>query len=233
MAIGLTDTELSQFQLSVGYTLKDSRPLSPVEVGQLCHKSEKKGFSRTEITSAALMTDPGMISQFLKVSELDPSLQHLIDWGRAGVGVIGFSVGYQLTRFNKSTHKKLATLILKHQLTKIEMRDIHQLVERSNKPLAQCVSRVVSRRPVQIVRSVIIGAVVGAELKGQLKSHTQKKRDQLLHEVFVELYPALKNWTVKLGINRFTVIGGKIVENTIAKEKDFETMISRHLQQKI
>jgi len=229
---GLTKQEFSQLLLSVGRTPKEQRPLSPVEVGQYCQKAETVGgHARDEITFELYMSDKGMVPKFIRLLELDPSVQHLVEWGHSNDGAIAFSAAALLVRFDKSVQKNIAKKIMEHRLTKTELTSIIQLVTRSQQSPAQCVARIVKRRPITVVRHVIIGSVVGKKLQTHLQSRTQKERDQLAQQVFAEHYPDLKHVTVKLGPKRFTVIGGSLVATAIANDKDFEATISQHLEQ--
>ncbi len=69
MLPGLTQREFQELLLSVGKTTRARRPLSPVEVGELCAKSIEEGASPKELTEALRMTDRNMISKFLRLRD--------------------------------------------------------------------------------------------------------------------------------------------------------------------
>ena len=230
MLPGLTKEEFNQLLLSVGRTPKQRRPLSPVEVGQLCNKAETSGASRSEITLSLQMTDTGMVSKFLKLSKLDPSLQHLIEWGHSGGGAIGFSVAAQLVRFDALLQPGLAELILKHKLSKSEMISVHQLLDRSGAPLGDCVVRVVKRRPGTEELHIITGAVSETGLQAALNSRTQEQRDRHFDRALHDLLPALGRCVAKLGPSRFTVIGGVAIAKAFTEDRTLEARIAQHLK---
>src|SRR4051794_30109695 len=124
MLPGLTDLEFQELLLSVGKTTRARRPLSPVEVGDLCAKSIEAGANVKEVTEALGMTDKGMISKFLRVKDLTPSIRHLVSWGNSGDGAIGFSVAAQLARMSETQQSDTSNAILKHRLTRDEMTSV-------------------------------------------------------------------------------------------------------------
>jgi hypothetical protein len=174
-----------------------------------------------------------MVPKFLRLTELEPSLQHLIEWGHSGEGAIGFSVAAQLTRFETSLQAALVELILKHKLSKDEMTSVHQLLERSGASLGDCVIRVVKRRPVTEEFYIIIRAVSDKGLQEALNSRTQKQRDRLLNLALHDLLPALGQCVAKLGPSRFTVIGGVAIANTLTEDRTLEGKITEHLKSQL
>jgi hypothetical protein len=233
MLPGLTSREFQELLLSVGKTTRARRPLSPVEVGELCAKSVDKGANPKEITEELKMTDRGMVSKFLRVRDLVPEIRHLVSWGSSGDGAIGFSVAAQLARLSEGDQATASEAILKYRLTRDEMISVIQLLERSKQPLEACVERVVHRRPVVRIRQIVIGAVTSSQLGAKLCSLSQLKRDELLERIVSRLFPDAKDFTTKLGIGRFAIIGGKSVAQTVAMDTQVEQNINKCLEEEL
>ena len=233
MLQGLTQQEVQELLLSVGKTTRARRPLSPVEVGTLCAKAIEAGASKKEITEALQMTDEGMVSMFLHLRDLIPSVCHLVSWGFTGDGAIGFSAAAQLARLPQNNQGIASEAILKHRLTKNEIISVIQLIDRSQQPIAECVQRVVRRRPVVRIRQIVLGGVTSVESGTKLRSLSQLIRDELLERIVKRLFPSAKDFTAKLGVDRFAIIGGKSVAETVALDSQVEQSINKCLKEEL
>ena len=233
MLKGLAHSEFRQLLLSVGKTTRARRPLSPVEVGALCKESIDKGATQKEITKALGMTDTGMISKFVRLSDLIPAVRHLVSWGYSGDGAIGFSVAAQLAQLPEGQQAAAAESILRHNLSKDEMRSVVQLIDRSKQPLKECFDRVVQRRPTVQVRQLVLGGVTSPDTRSKLGSLTQVDRDELLQRIVARLFPTAKDFTAKLGIDRFAIIGSRSLAETVARDPEAEQSINRRLEEEL
>jgi hypothetical protein len=233
MLPGLTESEFNELFLSVGKTMRSVRPLTPVEVGSYCEKALAAGATKKAITYGLGMTDVSMISKFVSLTNLSPEIRHLIDWGKAGKDIIGFSAAAQLARIDASTHGFMANSILKNRLTKEEMLSVIQLYERSGQSLEACVERVVGRRPIVVTRQVVMGAIVSEDLQEKLSSMSQRRRDEVFNSIIKRLYPDMVYSSARLGDKRFTVVGKGSVEQAIVRDGNFETRINDRLMKKL
>jgi hypothetical protein len=233
MLPGLTQREFQELLLSVGKTARARRPLSPVEVGELCAKAIQKGVTPKELTEALQMTDRNMVSKFLRMRELIFPVRHLVSWGYSGDGAIGFSAAAHLARLPEDKQATCSEAIVKYRLTRDEMVSVLQLLERSEQPLEACVHRVVHRRPIVSVRQVVLGAVTCPDAEPKLRSLSQLQRDELLKRIVCRLFPTVKDFTAKLGIDRFAVIGGKSVADTVARDPKIERNINTCLKEEL
>ena len=229
MLEGLNKREFTELLLSVGKTPIGRRPYSPIEVGRLCERAESAGATRKQITAALHMRDSSMISKFIGLARLISSIQHLVWWGRSGDGTIGFSTAAQLSRLGKDDQELMAKLILEFNLTKTEMISINQLFRRSGDSLERCVDRIVNRRPVFEVRNIVLGAVSSNALQQALTPKTQRERNSLLSSVVRDNYPRVRQFTGKLGITRFAIVGGKSLARYVGQDKGFEETLCRLL----
>jgi len=233
MLPGLTQAEFTALLLSVGKTSRDRRPLSPVEAGQLCAKSIAAGTNADEIAKACQLKDRSMVSKFLRVTGFAPEIRHLVSWGNSGDGALGFSTAAEVIKLPAGSHSAACTAALQHRLTRDEMRSVVQLVERSGDSLDDCVVRVVRRRPVVRIRQIVLGAVMDDRLKQALGSMTQLERDDLLGDTIRQLFPSVGDFTAKLGVDRFTIIGGKSIADTVAAEPQMERLINSALKERL
>jgi len=230
MLPGLTKLEFQRLQFSVGKTTRQRRPLSPVEVGELCAKCVAAGACPNEITEALKMTDKGMVPKFLRVKDIVPTVRHLVSWGFSGDAAVGFSVAAQLARLPQKHHLPLAEGILKYGLSRNEMISVIQLLERSQDPLELCVQRVVRRRPVVRLQQIVLGSVTAESSVLKLRALSQLERDDILDGIIHRLFPNAKDFTAKLGTDRFAIIGGKSVAETVAMDPKIELNINNSLR---
>lgn len=227
---GLTREEFNRLLLSVGKTAKAQRPLSPIEVGEHCAKSIAAGATAPQVAHAIKMTGPTMVTKFLRLQRLEPSVYHLVSWGQSGDGAIGFTVAAEMARLPECDHVCISQQILKYRLTRNELCSIIQLIERSGNTMSHCIERVVNRRPVVRVRQVILGIVTSSALESRIRDYSQLQRDALLEDVVRQVYPEVSEFTAKLGVDRFTIIGGKGVANTLGSDPDFESRLNIALE---
>ena len=232
MLPGLTAQEFQELKFSVGQTTRDRRPLSPMEVGELCEKSIGNGANRQKIAAGLEITE-GMISKFLRLKDLAPEIRHLVSWGYSGDGAIGFSVAAELARRSVTGQKIVSEAILRHRIRRTEILSVFQLFERSKEPLPACVDRVLRRRSSVRIQQIVLGAVTSAESVKRLLSLSQIKRDELLEKIVSRLFPDAKDFTAKLGSDRFAIIGGKSVAQTVAMDARVEQNINKCLEEEL
>jgi len=233
MLPGLTQDEFTALLLSVGKTARDRRPLSPVEAGEMCAKSVAAGSTPEEIAKACQLKDRSMVSKFQRVTGLSPDIRHLVSWGNSGDGALGFSTAAEMMKLPAVQHPQACSAVLQHRLTRDEMRSVVQLAERSGESFDDCVARVVRRRPVVRLRQIVLGAITNDGTKQALGHMTQLARDDIFSEVIQRIFPAARDFTAKLGIERFTIIGGKSVAATVAAEPQMERLINAALKERL
>jgi hypothetical protein len=113
------------------------------------------------------------------------------------------------------------------------MRSVVQLVDRSGESLDDCILRVVRRRPVVRVRQIVLGAITEDLTQQALKEMTQLERDDFLGAVIKYVFPSASDFTAKLGVERFTIIGGKSIASTVAAEPQMERLINTALKERL
>jgi hypothetical protein len=225
---GLKQNELDATLLSVG-SHRVVRPLSPVEVAINCDKAIKAEETKKEIAIGLGLTGTSMIDKFLKLLNLDPEILHLVDWGDSKFTVIGFSCAIEVVQLPIELHKEMTNAVCKHNLTKVQAKSVRQLFQRSKRRLEECIADVVARQSIIVIREIVIGEIADTMLVENLVDMLQMERDVLIKNALEELYPGIGEFTGKLGKQRFTVIGGKSVGETIGRDRDFESRISKLL----
>lgn len=218
MLVGLSADEYKKLLLSVG-THRGKRPLSPVEAAALLRKATSAGASLSECAKAVQLEGPTWVSRFLKLLDLPQDVQHLIDWGR-GAGTIAFTSASEVSRLDDPVDQRRAIQVgLEHNLSSAEMRQLVQLRKRSRKPMDECVAGVLKMRPQIEIRHVFIGAVTGDPLRARLRGLSQYERDQLLEAACRKKLAGLR-LSGRLGVERFTLVGGKDFGGLLAAKKE-------------
>ena len=67
----------------------------------------------------------------------------------------------------------------------------------------------------------------------KLRSLSQLIRDELLERIVKRLFPSAKDFTAKLGVDRFAIIGGKSVAETVALDSQVEQSINKCLREQL
>ena len=219
LAKALSPQERQGLLLSVG-THRGRRRLSPVEVARLFEKILAAGGSLSDCASAGRFEGTTMVTRFLRLLKLPESIRHLVDWGNAP-GTLGFSVAYELARLDDEVdEEKVVQSVLKCRLTGTEARQVVQLRNRSKRTVEECLNEVVGMRPHVEHRYVYIGAVTDAALRTSLKLMTQGQRDALLVGAVNSVLAVRDLVVIKLGPDRFTLVGGADFGEAMNQRKD-------------
>jgi hypothetical protein len=199
-------------------------------VGRKLKKATDSSTSLAECAEAMQLKGTSMISKFLRLLKLSPEVQHLVDWGHSGA-TISFTAAWRLTELlNLKDQTRACDAILEHQLTSREVEQLIQLRMRSRKPIAECIRGVLRMRPHVERRHVFIGAIVSEKVRDKLSAMVQEERDKLLGQVLRKLYSDLSGFACRLGVERFTIVGGDDVAAILTRgNKDFEGTINAAL----
>lgn len=211
---GLSPEELARLKMSVGYGRhQPRRPFSPVECARLYRRAEREGSNRTESARRTDLDVTG-VGRFLRLLDLPPEVQHLVDWGRGDF--VGFSSAAELVRLADSEDRRMvAEAVLSERLTSKEVRQVVQLRERSGRVVPDCVREVVGMRPVVEKRYVFMGAVVDEDVVAALGSLVQAERDALLARGIRAI--GLRGASVRLGTRIFTLVGAEEFGESMAQ----------------
>jgi hypothetical protein len=163
----------------VGYgTHKKGRSYTPTEVGKLLRRALDAGASPEDCAKA--LEAKMSVSRFLWVLDLPPDLLHLVSWGRS-VDSIGFTTAVELGRIPTPEDKRVvATAILEQRLQTDEVRQVAQLLKRSQRPVHECLREVIGMRTTIERVFVFMGAIVDEAVKAALAGQTQEQRNGLL-----------------------------------------------------
>ena len=224
MLAGLTRTELRELQRSVGVH-RGVRDLTPVEVADRYAVALKAGESKAKCAQETQLAGPTMVDRFLNLQRLPHALNHLVDWGKSGNGVIGFSGAVELTQFPRESREAMGLKIVEHELTKKEIVSVRQLLERSSDPLSSCLERVLRRRPVVRHVEVILGSIGAPDLQMILEGYSQRERNEILRTALDELVPGASVTSARLGTSSFSVVGPRGVVARLDELSDPEDLI--------
>lgn len=181
MLPGLSTLELGRLRISVGYgTHKKGRLLSPTEVGRLLRRAQSAGASLDDCAKALGFKGTTQVSRFLGVLDLPPDLLHLVSWGRS-TDSIGFTTAVELARVATPEDKRaIAQAILEQGLQTAEVRQVAQLLKRSQRPVQECLREVIGMRPTVERVYVFMGAIIDEAVKEALAELTQEERNSVL-----------------------------------------------------
>ena len=230
---GLSPEEYQNLILSVG-THRSSRPYSPMEVAQSFEKAIDSGATKEDCAKAVLLDGTSTVDSFLNLLKLDSKVQYLVGWGRSDV-TISFSTASLLSPLNIDDQCKVSTAILAHKFTEKEIRQLRQLHKRSERPIEECINETLQMRPQIQIFHVFVGVVTSEQLSSLLSEMTQSQRDDLLQSILLEQFPQKDRLSCRLGIDRFTLVGGDdfdITEVTKIHE-DFEEAINDELLKRL
>lgn len=216
MIHGLSALELARLRMSVGYgTHRKGRPLSPSEVGKLLHRARAAGASLGDCAEALGLRGTTLVSRFLGLLDLPSDLLHLVSWGRSG-DAIGFSTAVELARVSSPEDKRaVATAVLEQRLQASEVRQVAQILRRSERSVQECLREVVGMRPSIERVYVFVGAIVDEGVRSALVAQTQEHRNGLLRSGIEAL--GLKA-TGRLGEEVFTLVGDERLNTRLNSE---------------
>jgi hypothetical protein len=204
MLPGLTPEESRDLIMSVG-THHGKRRISPVEAGLLIQKALKAGCSAEVCAQFLGFKDPSMVAWFAKLLRVDPTLHHLIGWGKAA-GTVSFIAATEIGTLNEDEQKEAFDLVISNQLSKLEVFQAVQLRKRSKRRICECVEEVTRMRPRVTRKFLFLGAVAGDPVKQYLSNLKQPERDELMSAIMTELYGKLSRTSAHLGADRFTIV---------------------------
>lgn len=229
MLPGLSPDESKKLLLSIG-THRGKRPLSPIEAASLFRKAIAAGSSLSDCANAVQLEGPTWIGRFIKLLDLPPEAFHLVDWGRKR-GSITFTAASEVARLpDLEDQQRAIEATLTHDLSSSEVRQLVQLRTRSRKAIDNCVAQVLKMRPQVEVRQMFVGAVTSSKLRDYLRTIPQHQRDDCLVRVCQEQLRHL-NISGHLGIERFTLLGGKDFGNFLSRSKNvLEQQINQGLE---
>jgi hypothetical protein len=201
---GLAREQIRDLILSVG-THQDVRALTPVEVATYFQTALDAGASREEIAQTCLLETTVMISRFLKLLNLASEIQHLVVFGTR-TDSLSFTQAMEVARLpDLVAQSALANAVLENGLSKDEVREICQLLERSEHEVKEAVDQIVKLRPQVDRYFVLMGSIQETGTREFLESKTQLERDEILVAALNEL--AFEGGG-HLGVDRFTVSTG-------------------------
>lgn len=219
--------------LSVGSHRK-RRPLTPTGVASEFKRAIDAGTRAKELASACHFDGPTMVSRFIRLTELDDEVQHLVDWGSGTASVVPFSAAAELARLHPAEHRRAFAAVLEYGLTSFEVRQLVQSRFRGATSLEAAVAGVVKRRPTVETRTLLIGVISSQDLRHRLEGIDQADRDTLFKKILDSEYGQGTVGKARLGRDRFSILlRPDAVQRVSPAGSDFEQTVSdligRHL----
>lgn len=233
MLPGLSALELGRLRISVGYgTHKKGRPLSPTEVAKLLRRARDAGASLEDCANALRLKGSTQVSRFLGVLDLPSELLHLVSWGRSADS-IGFTTAVELARVSAPEDMRvIAEAILEQGLQTDEVRQVAQLLKRSQRPIHDCLREVIGMRPTVERVYVFMGAIVDETVKVALADQTQEQRNTLLRAGIDALG---LNASGRLGEQVFTIVGDERLHTRLNTEgrEAIESRLRKYIKENV
>lgn len=228
---GLSPEELKALILSVG-THATKRRYSPIEVAEKFEKAIEHGLSQDKVAKAMGLRGTTMVSRFIRLLQLNPAVQHIVDWGQSGA-TISFTSAWRLTQLSPHDQALACDVILRHQLTSPEVEQLVQLRKRSGRPVRECIKEVLRMRPTVEKRHVFIGAVTSVAARAGLPKISQANRDAILGDVLHTAFTAFHPLGARLGTDRFTIVSDeKQAALLLQQTTDFEAAVNSALEKR-
>ena len=213
MIAGLTAEQTRDLILSVG-THQDVRALTPVEIATYFQTALDAGASRKDIADSCLLETTVMIGRFLRLLKLAPEIRHLVIFG-SGYDSLSFTQAMEIARLSDSgVQLELVDMVLENGMSKDEVRETCQLIERSGLGVNEAVGQILKLRPTIERIFVLIGSIQEGSARSFLESKTQFERDEILRG-----YLAVAGFqgSGHLGVDRFTLTAQDEPSLTVAE----------------
>ena len=224
---GLSPETSKKLLLSVG-THHSERLLTPLEAAAAMRLALSNGATQKELASRLHFDGPTMVSRFVKLLSLAPSVQPLVGWG-SDASTISFSSAFEIARLPEREQQVAAEAVLANQLGLSEVKQLLQIRQRSGKAIDEAVQAVIAQRPTIEVRHVIVGAITIEDVRGKVTNISQEERNSLLRRALLRR-PELDVRGAKLGLDTFTLVGDKQLRAAMENlPKGFEAAISQSL----
>jgi hypothetical protein len=97
--------------------------------------------------------------------------------------------------------------IIAHNMSSDEARQLVETRIHSQSPMPDCINRILKLRPRIIRKYLLVGVVTSEIVAARLRDMTQEERDRLLRNAVTNNLGKLPEWSGRLGISRFHLLG--------------------------
>jgi ParB-like chromosome segregation protein Spo0J len=206
-------------------THQQTRRLSPMDVALLFRKALDGGASKSDCAEAVGFADATMVGRFLRLLDLAPRIQAMIDWGSSDAS-LSFTSGTELAHLPVEDQEELAPEALRHGLRTGEIKAIVQRLRRSDVSPAQALEEVLKSRPHIEQRHVFVGKFGDPATTAALSATTEDERQALLNALVRDLFGE-SPIAVRLTPTGFVVTAAEKLAVAMRADKDFEAAIEK------
>jgi hypothetical protein len=193
----------------------------------------RDGASADDLRRMLHLDGSAMIARFIGLLRLEPDVQHLVGWGRRD-RLLSMSTAAEISKVPPDDQLILAQQALERGFSKDEVKQVVQLRQRSREPIERCIEKIVALRPQVEQRHAFIGAISDQALKKRLAAISQANRDSILRSAIETRLSGLSDFTARLGVGRFSVIGdARLAAEMKRLDPEFESAINEWLAQEI
>lgn len=185
-----------------------NRHLLPLQVAEYFQVARLTGMSIRAIAER-VQKSTDLIKKLLDINKIiNPTIKQSIIWGRTKEGLISFSSAKYLARLKSSKEQEiLFNAVFEANLTKVEMKEIISLKNKTNKEIGKCIQNIVELRPKVIEKEIILGRITSKKLIKVLKNIKPFKRNKILKESLNNNLSTLKFDGAILKNEEFIIIG--------------------------
>ena len=136
----------------------------------------------------------------------------------------------EVAKLRETDHEEAIQSVLKFRLNWNEVRQLVQIVERSQKPLSECLNNVLALRKELHVQHLFVGVILSMQLQEYLSEISQYERKSLLKRALNSLFGIAETAEGSLGCHNFTIVSDHNLLDLLGIEADgLESEINRLL----
>jgi hypothetical protein len=201
---GLPANDWRDLLLSVNVH-RSQRRLSPTRVAELLDAALRQT-DLEQLSKALNFSDKTTLERIRSLRSLPADLGILVDWG-SRKGVLSMSTAAQLVRLKTPERVRAGfKAAVENDMTKEEARQVIQILERSGKPLPDCISTALATRPKIIRSELIIGSLVSDAAKKRVEELGEVNATRKLRMGLARNFPEIIAQSFRIANGRFSLL---------------------------
>lgn len=201
---GLSSSDWRDLVLSVNVHRKERR-LLPAQAGVLLDRALSNA-DIAKVAQALGFEDLTTLRKIHRIHDLPPDLALLVGWGTRRA-VLSMSTAFELMRLGKPELIREAFVkAIEHELTRDECRQLVQIHDRSGKPVAECVEKVLLSRPKIERTELILGSLVSEMSRSVAQELGDEEATKKLKLLLARHYPKITVRAARVVSGRFSLL---------------------------